>query len=88
MLPKLPHQVRKLLASKSPKRDPLRVRKCPVPLGKPPVVDRLLARVFEGQETGPRKRRPPSLLDVRDLLLERTLRAGATGHEHKLGGVL
>jgi hypothetical protein len=77
-----------MIASQSPQRDALRVRKCPVPLGELSIADRVLARIFERQKAGPRKRRSPSRLAAGYLQLERTLSAGATGHEHKLGGVL
>ena len=62
MLPNLPHQLSQLRPGQPPQRNAVRVRKCPIPLGQLPVVERPLASVLERQKTGPRKRQSPRRL--------------------------
>ena len=88
VLPNLPHQLRKLRAGQPPERNAVRVRKCPMALGKLLIVQRRSPRVLECQKTRPRKRQPPRRLRPRNLLLERSLRPCPAGHEHKLGRFL
>src|SRR5688572_26232094 len=54
--------------------------------GDSPLVERLVAGVLEGHQSGTRERKSPRRLEARNLVFDRRFRTGPARHEHKLGG--